>query len=95
MTREEIEKEYRVVGATIISPGKFEGCPVYTPAFWDLGIGGTADEADTVELDGDTRAFVFHIDASDVERWPELQGVRKLRLVEDGNGFVHVFKENY
>lgn len=94
MTREEIEKDYKVIGSTIISPGKFEGGPVYAPHFYDLGLNGCADEEESTEND-DNPAFVFFLDASDVERWPELRGVRKLRLVIDGNGFVHTFRENY
>lgn len=93
MTREEIEKEYRVIGSTIISPGKFQNEPVYAPDFWELGLAGAADEIE--EKNDDAAVFVFHIDASDVQRWPELRDVRKLRLVESGDGFVHVFKENY
>lgn len=85
MTREEIERMHRVIAGRIVSPGKFEGEPVYVPAYWDLGLEGGAD------LD-DGGAFVFQIDASDVERWPELRDVKTLRLVEDDNGFVHSFR---
>lgn len=94
MTRDEIKAEHRVIGTTIVE-GKFAGCPIYAPHFWEVaGLGG-ADVTEPREIDGDSRAFLFEIDASDVEVWPELASTRRLRIVEDANGFVHTFKENY
>lgn len=91
MTREEVEKEYRVVAGVIVSRGKFEGEPVYVPAFWQLALEGGFDDVETVGEGefAEVHTFAFKIDASDVERWPELAGVRTLRLWEDDNGFVH------
>jgi hypothetical protein len=86
-TREEIGVQFRVIAGLITSPGKFEGQPVYVPHYWDLGLEGSADE-------GDEDGFTFKLDASDVERWPELAGVKTLRLAESDFGFVHHFKES-
>lgn len=86
MTRDQVEVEYRVVSGIIVSRGKFELEPVYAPHYWEMGLEGTADKDD-----GDT--YTFRIDASDVEAWPELAGVKILRLHADDRGFVHVFKE--
>jgi hypothetical protein len=81
LKRSDVEKNFKVIGGLIKSPGKFEDEPIYVPYFWQIGLEGCADQ----DRDGD---FVFHIDASDVEMWPELRNITRLQLWEDDNGFV-------
>lgn len=93
MTRDEIKAQHKTVGPTIVE-GKFAGCPIYAPHFWEVaGLGG-ADAREGVVEPGE-RAYLFEIDASDVETWPELASTRRLRIVEDANGFVHTFHEEW
>lgn len=66
-------------------PGKFEGEPIYAPYFWDLAM--MSGEDDT-EWDGDTMISVFDVSDEDLAMFPELNGVKTIRLWEDGNGFV-------
>lgn len=73
---------YRVLDRTIVTPGKFEGCPSYVPFYWNLGLNGSADE-------DDGEAYRFELNDIDWAMWPALDGVKHLTLVEDGNGFVH------
>lgn len=94
MTRDDIRAEHRTVGSTIVE-GKFAGCPIYAPDFYEVARLGGADVTEPREIDGDSRAFLFEIDASDVEAWPELASTRRLRIVEDANGFVHTFHEEW
>lgn len=90
MTRSDIEKYYDVKDGRIVSPGKFEGEPVFAPHFWDVAMNGFADGDN-----GDT--FTFHIRKDDAEHdeFPELKkwmGRRRLlRLRQDDQGFVHCF----
>lgn len=83
-SRAELEKDYKVVGGLIKSPGKFESECIFVPFYWKLALEGGADSDDGTD-------FIFNIDASDVEMWPELQNAVRLRLWEDENGFVHSF----
>lgn len=76
LTRAEILKEWQVRDGRIVSPGKFEGEPVYAPALYDLMLQGFADEsdeggdlllvADTLSAEfpevGDVQAFVVYTD---------------------------------
>lgn len=82
MTRKEIETQYDVKHGTIVSPGKFEQTPVWAPYFWDLGMN---DGADVEDSEG---GWIFCIDSSDVERFPELQYIKTVTMWEDDNGFV-------
>lgn len=91
MTREEIKKEYRVIAGIIVSRGKYQGEPVYVPYYALLVIEGLSDRVESDDLGavdptGDT--YIFEIDASDVEMWPELAGVKTLRLWQDDTGLV-------
>lgn len=90
MTRHETLNNYEVNPATgtIISPGKFEGEPIFAPHFWFCGLEGFADS-------DDGKVYTFRIKQSDPERkeFPELAKwlgrKRALRLIEDDQGFVH------
>lgn len=82
MNRDEIEREYEVDdNGRIQSPGKFEGARRYVPYFWSVFLNGFADEDD-----GDV--LIFEVTHADRDMFPELQGCERVRLREDGNGFV-------
>jgi len=66
----------------ITSPGKFEGEPLYVPAYWDMGLEGMADE-------DDGGSFVFELNDAEWDTWPELKGQTHLVLWEDSQGFVY------
>lgn len=82
MNRDDVERQYRVEGGYIVSPGKFEAEPVWVPAFWEHALEGFASDDD-----GETYTFV--LDEQDRAQWPELQGADKVQLTEDENGFVY------
>lgn len=90
MTRAEIEASYRVVNGIIVSPGPYALLPVYAPHYVELGSNGSSDR---IEAEHDGPTFVFEIDASDVEHWPELSTVKTLRLWFGSDGFVFVGRE--
>lgn len=87
MKRDEVLKSYEVRDGRVVSPGKFEGQPVFAPHFWQIGLEGFAD-AD----DGQTYVFKFTNGCDDFREWPELKKwlgrKRSLRLVENAQGFV-------
>jgi hypothetical protein len=61
MTHADIASEYQInEHGTIVSPGKFEGEPVYAVALYDLVMDGASDEsagpADLITVDADLRA---------------------------------------
>ena len=76
--------DYTNNGERITQPGKFEGCPVWAPSFWESGLEGMADEDD-----GD--AYLFDITDQDREDWPSLAGIARVELREDSNGFVRAW----
>ena len=83
--RAEIELRYTAHNGIIVSPGKFEGCPIYIPYYWDLMMSGCYD------ADDGNKAIFMLADGitNDNEMWPELAGYGLLILWEDTNGFVH------
>ena len=84
MTLDEITNTYQTRDGVIVSPGKFEGEPVYVPYFWD------AFPPDWVEDEDDDGVLIFKVSAEDRAAFPGmLDGVREVRLREDDNGFVH------
>ena len=85
MTREEIMRDYEVRDGVICSPGKFEGEPLYAPAFWDAVLNGMAEE---LEGEGVLIARYFP-SVDDRKEWPELGDAAVLYLYEDSQGFVH------
>jgi hypothetical protein len=87
MTRQEIERDYRVEGGIIRSPGKFESEPVFAPYFWDVLMNGGADD----DVDG---IAVFAVNADDIREFPELEGTASVRIPENDQGFVSCWQEN-
>jgi len=93
MTRAEVLGAYVVnEHGVIMSPGKFEGCMLYVPAFWDLCMDGFTDFED-----GGVHGMAF--DDSDRDMWPEIGATYGMFLEEDNLGFVHAqefeTKEDY
>lgn len=68
----------------ILSPGKFEGEPLYVPYFYDAFLDGFAE----FEGDEDDEYMTFDITDEDVELWPELKGWSRILLFERSDGFV-------
>ncbi len=86
MTRAEIEADYAVVSGVIVSPGKFEGEPVYAPHFFDASLnGGPDDYAD----DGGVDVMLFAIQPEDLAEFPELEGSDNIRMWENDSGFIY------
>lgn len=81
MTRQEIERDYRVHDGRIVSPGQFEGEMVYVPYFWEAYLNGMADR-------DNGRVLGFDLTAEDKAMFPELKGRRTVRLVQRDDGFV-------
>ena len=87
MTRNEIEAEYKVNEAGVITDlGKFQGEPLYAVYLWEAVLDSSSDFS--VE-DGDTTLDIFEIKSEDIAEWPELIGVVGVAIWEDENGFVH------
>ena len=84
ITLQEIKESYKLdeSGERIVSPGKFEGEPVYIPHFWDEFLNGCADEDD-----GET--MIFHICDEDRAQFPSLANVAAVYIEQDDNGFVN------
>lgn len=84
-TRESIESDYEVAAGIIQTPGKFEGCPVYVPYFWDSYLDGMSD--DDIDEDG-VLISKFEVDDEDRLAFPELERTRLVELWADDQGFV-------
>jgi hypothetical protein len=82
MTKQDVLKDYKTRDGHIVTPGKFEGEPVYVPVFWDRGLDGCAD------LD-ESGVYAFEVTNEDVTDFPELEGVNTLALEESETGFVN------
>ncbi len=81
MTRKDIEAEYKVVNGIIVSPGKFEGEPVFAPWFYEGFLEGTADEDD----DG---TLYWLLDEGDRREFPILRNCQHVYMDIDDQGFV-------
>ena len=66
----------------IEAPGKFEAEPRWAPYFWELSMDGPG------EYD-DEGAVILDVDRADVDQFPELDGVKRVTLWEDSQGFVY------
>jgi hypothetical protein len=73
--------QFDVEGGRIRNPGKFEGERPYVPYFWAAFLEGMAD-------DDDGEVLSFDVEAMDKELFPALKKRRRVRLIEDGQGFV-------
>lgn len=82
MRRAEVLATFQVVGERIVSPGPFEGQPLYVPYFWDKALDGWAD-AETEEGDP-----IFLVMPEDAAEFPELRFKTSLRLHENDQGLV-------
>lgn len=80
--RREIEQEHTVVDGRIRDPGKFEGEAIYIPYFWDVVMSGLADEQD-----GGIASVP--VDEEDKMVFPELKRRKRVRMLEDSQGFVN------
>lgn len=85
MTRAEIIAEYTVDHGTIRNPGKFEGCHVYAPHFYDLVMDGGGDE--TIDINGTVYDW-FKVSAEDRAEFPEIDA-EYVCVWTDDNGFCH------
>ena len=83
MTRNEILESYKVENGRIVSPGQFEGEPIYVPYLWDSYLNGGAD-------DDDGEILTFDIADDDIAVFPELAGIKTVRLYQRSDGFVCV-----
>ena len=88
MNREDILNEYQVDSYGVItSPGKFEGEMVYAPYFYDLVMSGCADDTDYGPDEFSTVYDYFDIKLSDIEAFPELNGINQIVCYETETGF--------
>ena len=83
--------DYDVKDGIIVSPGRFEGEPEFTPYFWDMVLDGWA--TDFHDENKNLYAYL-EIEQEDISIYPELEGKRYIILFEDNNGFVcHDFSD--
>lgn len=72
----------------IVSPGKFEGEPIFAPYYWQIGLEGFADSDN-----GTVYGFRFKNSDADFALWPELKRwlgrKRSLKLIASDAGFVY------
>jgi hypothetical protein len=80
-TRQQIEKDFKVINGTIVSPGMFEGERVYIPYFWQCFLNGGADR-------DNGRVLGFDVTKEDKEAFPELGRKRTVKLYQRDDGFV-------
>ena len=91
MTRAEVMAQYAVdANGTIVSPGKFEGEPLYAPHFWELALEGDGDEV----YDNNVGRYVsiIRVEPWDRVEYPELgeDDVNLIQIHEDDQGFVRL-----
>ena len=82
MTLVEILSVYDVRDGTIVSPGKFEGCPVWAVHCWDEFMNGCAD-SDDGEVIG------FDVTLADRLEFHDLETANRVILTETDSGFVY------
>lgn len=70
----------------ITDPGKFEGCPDYTPILWDRTLDGCFAESFMVD---DREHMVIPFTAEDKVEFPAVAKLYGVILYEDSNGFVY------
>jgi len=83
MTRQQVLDSYSVdANGVIRTPGKFEGEPIYAPAYWESALEG-AYSFDTGHV------FGFALDDAARKEFPELGDAQCLLLEEADQGFVY------
>lgn len=88
MNRAEVAHLYRVnADGTIVSPGMFEGQPAYVVHFFELSLGGDAEDERHTAVGGVW--WQFRVQPEDIEDWPELAGREEVRVYCDPNGSVY------
>lgn len=86
MTREEILKKFNVNEYDIIqNPGKFEGCAIYAPYFYDLVMNGASDGI--IQDDFGCIKDVFNINDDDRKQFPELKNYKTVTISTSDDGF--------
>lgn len=75
--------DYESKNGYIISPGKFEHTPRYTPYFWGMVLDGDQD-------DHFVDSYGLKITSMDCEAFPELKKYRYVHIWENDQGFVHI-----
>lgn len=68
--------------SVVDGPGKFEGCAIYVPYFYEVWNDGGADE-------DEGKSATFYVTEEDREEFPELEGVFSVTLLEGDDGFIH------
>lgn len=89
MKRKDILESYDVdANGRIVSPGKFEGEPIFTPYFWDIAMQGLADSDN-----GDAFGFTINKEDDAHKEFPELKKwlgrKRSLKLFQCDLGFIY------
>lgn len=94
MNRQQILQNFRVDSDGIIrSPGKFQGEMLYAPYFHVAMLQGDGD--DTWSEDGETLLSTsFQVEPADRQEFPELEGIARIELAYDDNGFCYVRSED-
>lgn len=72
-TRGEIEARYEILNGRIVSPGKFEGEPIWLPYFWNLALDGAGIVS---EFEEGTPVNTFTVQSEDFDIFPELTDIR-------------------
>jgi hypothetical protein len=88
MNRTEITDSYTVENGMIVSPGKFEGGPIFAPYFSEA-----ASDGEEISFIGDPNgdyASLVEIDADDRREFPELGSAKYVLVTESYQGFVGV-----
>ena len=90
MLRQEVPEHYKVNrDGTIMSPGKFEGTPLYTPYLWDLVLEGEGED----EYDENGHPVTtLRIEEFDQMEFPEIVAdhIKWVQIWEDEQGFVNI-----
>ena len=86
MTRTAIQSQYNWDRGIIVSPGKFQGEPIYAPYYYDLYLKGGGETYD--HEDYYVPVTDFSVTSEDREEFPELKFVSLVRLFVREDGFV-------
>lgn len=84
MTKTDIEHNYAIEDGRIVSPGKFEGEPVFAPYFWDIYCSGSMSD-----YDDDGESIRIAVVDSDRTEFSELINAVAVYLNIDDNRAVY------